>query len=379
MSTTPPSTVPGLLLLTSDTVGGVWNYSLTLARALGRKGVNILLATMGAPLRDYQREELSALKHVHIIESQFKLEWMEDPWEDVEQAGEWLLEIEREFHPDLIHLNNYAHGVLPFEAPKLVVGHSCVLSWWRAVKGTEPPDHWKRYREYVAAGLHGADRVSCPTHAMLRSLIEHYGAIERCIVIPNSREFDLFSPGQKENLVFTAGRVWDEAKNTGALLAVAEQLPWPVVIAGANQHPDGGERACDGTRMLGQLNEEQVADWHRRASIYAAPARYEPFGLSIFEAALSQTALVLGDIPTLRELWDGAALFVAPDDHENLWHTIISLIENEPLRRDLGMRARDRASQWTPESMASAYLRLYRSLLQEKRAGAGLNTARMAS
>ncbi len=31
------------------------------------------------------------------------------------------------------------------------------------------------------------------------------------------------------------------------------------------------------------------------------PARYEPFGLSVLEAALSGCALVLGDIPSLRE------------------------------------------------------------------------------
>ena len=38
------------------------------------------------------------------------------------------------FKPDIVHLNNYVHAALPFRAPKLVVGHSCVLSWWRAVK-----------------------------------------------------------------------------------------------------------------------------------------------------------------------------------------------------------------------------------------------------
>ena len=53
-----------------------------------------------------------------------------------------------------------------------------------------------------------------------------------------------------------------------------------------------------------------------RAAIYALPARYEPFGLSILEAALSGCALVIGDIPSLREIWADAALFVPSDGHD---------------------------------------------------------------
>ena len=65
----------------------------------------------------------------------------------------------------------------------------------------------------------------------------------------------------------------------------------------------------------GRLTPPQMARVVSRApSIYALPARYEPFGLSVLEAALSGCALVLGDIPSLREIWDGAALFVDPDD-----------------------------------------------------------------
>ena len=40
-------------------------------------------------------------------------------------------------------------------------------------------------------------------------------------------------------------------------------------------------------------------------------ARYEPFGLAVLEAAQAGMRLVLSDIPSFRELWDGAATFVA--------------------------------------------------------------------
>ena len=49
-----------------------------------------------------------------------------------------------------------------------------------------------------------------------------------------------------------------------------------------------------------------------RTAVFVSPALYEPFGLAVLEAAQAGCALVLSDIPTFRELWDGVALFVAP-------------------------------------------------------------------
>src|SRR4051812_2084282 len=123
------------LLLTTDTIGGVWTYAIELAQALAPHDVQIALATMGDPLSLDQQRQVAALDHVTVFESQYKLEWQPDPWDDVQAAGQWLLEIEDRFRPDIVHLNGYAHGSLPWHAPTLIVAHSCVCSWWQAVKG----------------------------------------------------------------------------------------------------------------------------------------------------------------------------------------------------------------------------------------------------
>src|SRR5205814_9390463 len=88
--------------------------------------------------------------------------------------GQWLLELERREGPDVVHLNGYTHGALPFRAPKVVVGHSCVMTWWRAVKGEDAPASWNAYREHVARGLRQCDLVVAPSAWMLGALDEHY-------------------------------------------------------------------------------------------------------------------------------------------------------------------------------------------------------------
>lgn len=105
--------------------------------------------------------------------------------------------------------------------------------------------------------------------------------------------------------------------------------------------------------------------WFGRAAIYALPARYEPFGLSVLEAALSGCALVLGDIASLREVWGEAALYVRPDDAQALAETINHLAADEQLRTYLAEAARSRAEQYTLSAMGVGYWQAYQSLRAE--------------
>lgn len=354
---------PGLVLLTADTVGGVWTYAVELAGALAAGGTRVALATMGAPLSRAQRAQLAALGGaVTLHESAYRLEWMDAPWEDVERAGGWLLGLERALRPDVVHLNQFAFGALPFSAPTLLVAHSCVCSWWEAVHGEPAPPAWDGYREAVRRGLDGADVVAAPTRAMLAALERAHGARPGAVVLPNGRRAADFPPAGKEPFVLSAGRLWDGAKNLATLAAAASNLPWPVRVAGPTTPPDGVAAAANGVRhveTLGELAPAELAAQLARASIYALPARYEPFGLSALEAALAGCALVLGDIPSLREVWGDAATFVPPDDVEALTGAVIALAVDDARRSRAAASARARALHFTPERMLGGYLRAY--------------------
>ena len=162
---------------------------------------------------------------------------MDEPWADVNRAGDWLLEIAAEIQPDIVHLNGYAHGALPWGAPVLMVAHSCVLSWWAAVKGEEAPPSYDEYRRRVARGLAAADCVVAPTAAMLDALRAHYGPFARNRVIYNARDRARFTPAAKQARVIAAGRLWDDAKNVGALDAAAPHVRWPIQVAGECEQP----------------------------------------------------------------------------------------------------------------------------------------------
>jgi glycogen synthase len=350
------------VLMTADTVGGVWSYAIELSRAFCARGIDVSMATMGTPLSPAQEAEARDVPTLTLHPSRFKLEWMDEPWADVEAAGEWLLELERTIQPDVVHVNGFVHGALPWTAPVVVVGHSCVLSWWEAVRREPAPSSWNRYRDAVACGLHAADAVVTPTRALLEALSRFYGPPAHATVIPNGRAPARFLPSTKEEIILTAGRLWDDGKNVGAVCEAASAVRWPVYAAGETRGASGGERHISAAHALGRLDEAALAEWLGRASIYALPARYEPFGLSVLEAALARCALVLGDIPSLRENWDSAALFVDPEDVDALIWAIDRLADAPALREALAAEAHARARRLTPTRMAAAYASVYQEI-----------------
>ena len=350
------------VLLTVDTVGGVWTFGALLARELTGRGVEVVLASLGGQPSAAQRAQVAGLPGLSLFTSDFKLEWMDDPWDEVERSARWVLEIERATRPNVVHLNTFAHGHLPWHAPTLLTAHSCSLSWWQAVHGEAAPATWNRYRDCVTSGLRAATFVTAPTRALLTEIQRYYGPLDRVKVVANGGETRRFHPAAKEPFLLGAGRLWDEAKNIAAVAGVAADLPWPVYAAGECRSPDGGAFDAGGLRFLGQLAPADIAGWMSRAAVFVSPARYEPFGLSILEAALSGCALVLGEIPSLREVWTEGAAFVPPDDRRALRGTLLGLIE-DPIRRSrLAAAARRRALRFSAERMADQYLQLYRSL-----------------
>lgn len=348
------------ILMTVDTVGGVWNYAMELVKGLGKRGVEIILASMGPLPDNNKRKEVAGFKNVQLYESSFKLEWMDDPWDEVEGASEWLLELEIMNHPDLIHLNNFVHGDLPWHSPVIIVGHSCVCSWFKVVEKMNIPSYLSSYKENVNKGLQCADCLVTPSEWMMKMMHDVYGNFKRTQVIYNGRSINDIKQYSKDKIIFAAGRIWDKAKNLKMLMSLAGELHWPLFIAGDDRNEC---QSYINVNWLGVLNNNEMCKWMERTSIFVSPSLYEPFGLSILEAAICKCALVLADIESLREIWNGAALFVKPEDKNSFKNTINDLIKDEKMLIEYADRANKRALQYSSENMVNSYMKLYENII----------------
>lgn len=348
---------PLRLFLVTDAVGGVWVYSLELARALDALGIEVTLAVTGPSPSAEQRE---AAAGISLIDTGLPLEWLNTSQDEVTRAGEELARIAQTHCAHVVQTSSAALiAGASFHCPCIAVQHSCVATWWAAVRGSPLAPEFEWRRQLVERGLRKADAVVAPTMAFARATEQAYGLDRPVLAVHNGRSEQRCRPIPQGEFVFTAGRLWDEGKNAAVLDRVAARLDAPFQAAGAAEGPNGATVTLEHLSLLGELSETRLAGVLAARPIYASAALYEPFGLSVLEAAQAGCALVLSDIATHRELWDGAAIFVDPRDDQAFLDAINRLFSERAERERLGKSARERARHFSPQRMARAMAELY--------------------
>jgi glycosyltransferase involved in cell wall biosynthesis len=345
------------IMLTTDAVGGVWRYCLELAAGLTARGADVLLVSMGPRPSPGQRAEVAAICALRVTD--LPLDWLAETPAQITEAARRLAAIAAEWGADSVHLHTPALvSEARWPAPVVAVAHSCVGTWWRTMRGDQPvpPDlAWRASATDI--GLRNADAVIAPSRALARDLVACYGLSRPVHVIHNGRRANP-AVSDRRGGALTAGRLWDEAKNIRVLDDAAARSAFDIGAAGPCAGPNGAVVACRNLRLLGRLDETALARAYASARVFVSVARYEPFGLAVLEAAQSGCALVLSDIPTFRELWDGAALFVDPSDPDAVARALDSAMR-EPRLADA---ARARARAYTADAMAAATAQLHATL-----------------
>lgn len=346
------------IVMTTRAGGGVWTYTLELVRQLAALGCETTLAVERGRLGEAERIEAERLTNAVVREAPTAFSSF------VARRSAWLARVADEVGADVIHLNDWT---LPSEAttrPMVLVAHGCEFpSRWEAAVG----DAGLRRREGVMAALEEADAIVAPTRAALADLRAVYGEADiddRDCVIHYGIDPKRWPAGEHAGgFVLAAGTLLDASKNLRGLVDVAVSLPAQVVIAGDQRE---AMPRMSKVVMLGRTSRAQFARHCREAGVFAHPARRETSGFTVLEAALSGCPLVLGDIPSLRELWDEAAMFVDPDDEGALHAALQALLTDRAEARLLGEAARARAVRYRAREMALAYIELYAALLDQR-------------
>ena len=349
------------ILMTLDAVGGVWRYGMDLAKALTPQGYSFIFAGFGPRPTPHQQAEAKSLGALHWFDA--PLDWTTEDEKALDVIPALLHTLVEESGANLVQLNLPSQGAgLEVDVPVLVVSHSCVVTWFAAVRKAPVPRDWAWQQERNRAGFDVAAAVVAPSNTHASMLRQSYGAIPSLHVIYNGSD-PLPVVARKEPIVFAAGRWWDEGKNGAVLDLAAARAKWPVVMAGSQKGPNGQWMLLSHAQLPGELSHAQVMDRMSRAGIVVSPSLYEPFGLAPLEAANGGAALVLADNPTYRELWEGAALFAAPQDPVGFADAINRLADDETLRWELGDKARERAKRYSVAAQTSAMRDVYDNLL----------------
>lgn len=354
---------PRRLLMTVDAMGGVWRYAMDLARALRLEGVHTVFAGFGPEPSPHMLEEAQAIGDVHWTGA--PLDWTAKDPSELAGIADQLSVIAGASSVDLLHLNlpSQAAGLV-IDLPVVVVSHSCVATWFAAVRGTLLPADWQWHEGLNWRGFAAADMIIAPSHSHADALSRSYG-IGGIEVVPNSSRH-VSTRLNKKNYCFAAGRWWDEGKNAAVLDDTAALTEYQIVAAGPCNGPHGQHVAFDFVDHRGALDHGEAMVLMDEAAIFTSPSIYEPFGLAALEAARAGAALVLADIPTYRELWQDAALFANPRDPAGFAGAIDKLAADRRLRQRLALAAQERSRLFSSTTQAKAMLDIYRGALSRR-------------
>jgi glycosyltransferase involved in cell wall biosynthesis len=281
---------------------------------------------------------------------------------------------------DRIDVAHFPSTILPplLPCPAVVTVHDMA---WKRFPNTYPADDL-RMQAVAMIGAARAARVIAVSEATARDLPELI-ATDRVAVVPLgvSPEFspegprlspDAFPGAERlqHGYLLYLGRL-QERKNLARLVEayrrVQETRPAPpLVIAGApTEH---GERLRQWARELGieeqvlfpgYIADDLVPALYRSATVVAYPSLYEGFGLPVLEAMACGTPVVTSDVGGTAEVAGEAALLVDPERVDELAGALGMLVGDAGLRQALGVRGRQRASQFTWERTARETVAVY--------------------
>jgi glycosyltransferase involved in cell wall biosynthesis len=244
------------------------------------------------------------------------------------------------------------HDLVPLRFPELVHPRTVRM-------------HGAKYRNAVAS----CDVIFVNSRFTARDVAEQLGfPAERIHVAypgidprfrPEGRRADFGSP------YLLAVSTLEPRKNLGTLIAAFEHVRARLgglllVVAGGLAPGANLPRVPEGVRLLGYVEDDELARLYRGAATFVYPSTFEGFGLPVVEALASGTPTVASAHPSLDEAAGTAALRADPHDREALAAAIETALGGDPGRRGAGFT---HAARFTWRACGDAVLRGYQTAL----------------
>lgn len=381
-----PNSRPRLLLLSSEFPpgpGGIGTHAYQLARHLARLGWNVMVQSPQPYVSAGERDAFNARQPFSIA-----------PLADRDAGSGWwagrlkeIIGVTRSFRPTLIVATGQRalltaaaiHAL--YRIPWVAVGH-----------GTEFVNHSSGIRLLTRRAIDSAAAVIAVSE-YTAGLIRDAARPRRLIVIPNAADGERFRPGldtarlcEEWNVgegpvLLTVGQVSERKAQDVVIRALprilADQPDIRYVIAGLPSRREvfatlaGELGVADRVHFTGVVADQDLPALYNAADLFvlvsrrAADGDVEGYGIVVQEAALSGLpAIVSRDCGLTEAIREGeTGLSVPPNDPDATAAAVLSLLNDEARRREMGHRARQLAQSSTWSERIAEYDQVLRGLL----------------
>jgi glycosyltransferase involved in cell wall biosynthesis len=246
-------------------------------------------------------------------------------------------------------------------------------------------DFRRKFSELLLQAVGRATRVITASHATEKLLISHAQVpAEKIRVIPLGVDSPavVLSPEQRfrertqvlsgdGEMVLNVG-VIQTRKNTLNMLKALKLLPakYQLVLSGGNGYGSEAihefiraESLATRVKLLGHVDDAQLARLYQAASVFLFPSLEEGFGIPVLEAMAGGVPVVTSNVSSMPEVGGDAALYVNPGDPADIAQKVIEAVENSALRASLVQKGLARVKEFTWRRTAEATLAVYDEVL----------------
>lgn len=117
--------------------------------------------------------------------------------------------------------------------------------------------------------------------------------------------------------------------------------------------------------FLNYVKNEQVSELYQRAKIFFFPSLYEGFGIPVLEAMRHNCPVVTSQDGALKEVCGNAAIFVDPQNCEQMANALLKTVSNDMLLEKLKIDGKKRCEMFTWETCAQKTIEIYKHVLNK--------------
>ncbi len=197
--------------------------------------------------------------------------------------------------------------------------------------------------------------------------------IQNAAIIPNGIDQKLFeAKPSDEDYIAYIGRIQIHNKGLDTLVEAMTSVHAKLAIAGKGKDElrlrslIEKSDAVDRIALIGYLRDQEKTEFLAKSKVVIVPSRYEGQGIVVLEAAACGKPVIVSDIPELKYAVDaGFGVSFQIGDAKDLTKQIAFLLENEPKRKEMGLKAREYARDFTWDRIAKEYESFLRKVIEE--------------
>ncbi|HJH29871.1 MAG TPA: glycosyltransferase family 4 protein [Methanosarcinaceae archaeon] len=289
--------------------------------------------------------------------------------------------------PDVIHAHHVfmdGYGMLKlskeWDIPLIMVEHGTIL---------KEILNWKSMHNKIIKTLDAADHIMCVSEDLFSIALAHGVDEEKVSLVPIGVDIDVFKKRDDENLKELFG-IDSDVK---IILYVGQLVPKKglnYLINAIPQVLDKHNKTCfifvgygpqreyltklcvdkniqSNIIFVGGVGSERLIDWYSIADILVLPSLSEGRPTVIYEAMACELPVIATDVGGVSEQVENGynGFVIKPRDSHALADSIINLLENDDLRKDMGENCRKRIIEqgWTWDNHAKNVIEIYKRVL----------------